>query len=260
MDNNLGKSVVFITGTFIGNNCWDEWKEYFQGAGYKCMAPAWPYKNASPEELRNRHPDSAVASNRLADLTEHFARIIGALPEKPIMIGHSLGGLIVQLLLQRGLGAAGIAMHSFPTGVCGSKFAFLKALWRTMVFFTSAQKTYMISYRRWKQTIANGMTCEEQKALFYKYAIPESKLIVRDAFRPTEKIHFDKEHAPLLFISGGCDQVISPSMNFDNYINYETSTSITDYKDFKGRNHLVFGHPAWREEADFILHWLQGIE
>lgn len=260
MKNTLTKSVVFIPGTFIGNNCWDEWKTYFEGKGYRCMAPPWPYKDALPEELRNRHPDSAVASNRLADLTAYYAKIVNALPEKPIMIGHSLGGLIVQLLLQRGCGMAGIAMHSFPaTGVCGSKFSFLKALWRAMVFFTSPQKTYMISYRRWKHTIANGMTCEEQKELFYKYAIPESKLIVRDAFKPTEKIHFEKAHPPLLFVSGGCDQIISASMNFDNYRNYETSSSITDYKDFKGSNHLVFGHPAWREEADFIIHWLQGI-
>src|SRR5688572_23641949 len=116
MENNLAKSVVFITGTFFGNNCWDEWQTYFEGKGYRCIAPAWPYKNASPEELRNGHPDSAIALNRLGGLTDYFADIVNALLEKPIMIGHSLGGLIVQLLLQRECAAAGVAIHSFPPG------------------------------------------------------------------------------------------------------------------------------------------------
>src|SRR5712664_1100928 len=157
MTRSLSGSVVFITGTFLGNNCWDEWKLYFQSKGYKCIAPAWPYKDASPEELRNRHPDAAIASNRLTALTDHFAAIISALPEKPILIGHSFGGLIVQLLLQRGLGAAGVAIHSFPPrGVSRCTFSFLKAWWEAMGLFSSGRKTYQVSFRKWKDGIANG--------------------------------------------------------------------------------------------------------
>ena len=260
MANISTKSIVFITGTFIGSNCWDEWKTYFEDKGYKCLAPAWPHKEASPEELRNRHPDPAIASTRLNTLTDYFAGIVNALPEKPIMIGHSLGGLIVQLLLQRGFGIAGVAMHSFPpAGVRVSKFQLLRTLWRTMDFFTSRQETYMISFKRWRHTIANGMTCDEQKESFYKYATPESKLVIRDAFKCASKIHFDKKHLPLLFISGSCDRLTSPSLNFNNYSRYKTSDSITEYKEYKGRNHLVFGHPAWRDEANLILNWLQRI-
>src|SRR4030095_9681345 len=123
------KWIVFITGAFIGNNCWDEWKLFFESRGYLCKAPAWPNKLASPEELRNRHPDSAIASNRLNGLTEYFAEIVNATPEKPILIGHSLGGLIVELLLQRGFGLAGIAVHSFPSsGVIGFNLRLLRAV------------------------------------------------------------------------------------------------------------------------------------
>ncbi len=261
MTNQVAKSIVFITGTFIGHNCWDEWKIYFESKGFKCVVPAWPNKNASPEELRNRHPDPAIASNRLDELTNYFAGIINTSPEKPILIGHSLGGLIVQLLIQRGVGSAGVAIHSFPPrGVNASKFSFLKAVWGAIGFFTSAQKTYMISFRKWKRTIANGMTCDEQKQLFYKYAVPESKLIIRDAFKSVPMIDYKKNYAPLLFISGSRDKIIPASLNFDNYEKYKLSNSIMDYKDFKDRNHLVFGHPAWKEEADFILYWLQGIK
>jgi len=255
------KSVVFITGTFLGNNCWDEWKLYFESNGYKCIAPAWPYKDASPEELRNRHPNTPIALNRLDNLIDYFATITNTLPEKPILIGHSLGGLIVQLLLQSGLAVAGVAIHSFPPKrITTFKFSFLKAWWKAMGFFTFTKGTCMISFKRWKYTIANGMTCEQQKQLFYKYAIPESKLIIRDTFTSVAKINFNNEHPPLLFTGGGQDQIIPASLNYNNYKKYTIGNSITDYKEFKNHNHLVFGSQEWKKDADFILYWLEGIK
>jgi pimeloyl-ACP methyl ester carboxylesterase len=257
----LPKSIVFITGAFIGNNCWDEWISYFESKGYHCIAPAWPYKNAQPEALRNRHPDAGIASNRLADLTDYFAAIVLASPEQPILIGHSVGGLVLQVLLNRGLGAAGVAIHSFPPhGVCTYRFSFIESIWETMSFFTSARKTYMVSFQKWKYAFANGMPYELQKELFYKYATPESKLVVRDAFEWVAKINFQKPHAPLLFISGSKDRMVPALLNFCNYEAYPTGVSITVYKSFKGHNHLVFGHPAWIEDAAYILDWLRGMK
>jgi pimeloyl-ACP methyl ester carboxylesterase len=259
MANVLSKSVVFITGTFIGNNCWDEWKLYFENKGYRCIAPAWPYKNASPQELRNRHPDNAIASNRLNALVDYFKDKVDTLPEPSIVIGHSLGGLIVQLLLQRGVGSAGVAIHSFPPPGTGLfTFSLLNGLWGAMGFFTATQKTYMISFKTWKHTVANGMSCEQQKQSFYKYAVPESKQVTRDTFKHAAKINFKQPHAPLLLVSGSDDRVIPASHNYKNYKKYKRSHSIVVYKEFNG-NHLVFEHPAWKENADFILNWLQEI-
>jgi pimeloyl-ACP methyl ester carboxylesterase len=257
----LPKSIVFITGTFIGNNCWDEWKIYFESKGYNCLAPAWPHKDASPEELRNEHPEALIASNRLVTITGFFATIVNALPEKPILIGHSLGGLIVQLLIQRGLGAAGVAIHSFPpAGINTFRFAFVKTMWEAMAFFTSPQKTYMLSFRKWKRSFANGISCEQQKELYYKYAIPESKGIIRDAFKCKATINFKNPHVPLLFTSGSRDRIIPSELTYVNCKRYKSDNSVTGYKDFKDHNHLVFDPPVLTEEAEFILTWLQSIK
>jgi pimeloyl-ACP methyl ester carboxylesterase len=251
-------SVVFITGAFISNNCWDEWISYFESKGYECIAPPWPYKDAPAEELRNRPATDPIASNTITSLTDHFADRISVLPEKPVLIGHSSGGLIVQLLLQRGLGSAGVAIHSFPPrGVNRFRISFVKAVWEAMMLFTSNRKTYMVSFRKWKHAIANGITCEQQKELYYKYAIPESKRIIRDIFKCSIAIDFGKTRAPLLFTSGTNDKLIPSSINYSNYKRYATGNSLTGYKEFKGHNHLVFGGAGWREEADFILYWLQ---
>jgi len=257
----LANSVVFITGTFISNNCWDDWISYFESEGYKCIAPAWPYKNAPAEELRNRPADDPIVSNTIGSLTEHFTTIIKGLPEKPILIGHSLGGLVAQLILQRGLCAAAIAMHSFPpSGISSLRFSFRKAVWRAMALFSSAKKTYLMPFTTWRYTIVNGMEYEQQKESYYLYAIPESKKIIREAFKCVAKIDFKKPHAPLLFISGSNDKLIPAPLNYFNYKRYTFGDSVIDYKEFHSHTHLVFGDPAWRKEADHIHHWLQELK
>ena len=261
MPNNFQKSVVFITGTFISNNCWKEWISYFEKEGYKCIAPAWPFKDASAEELRNRPATDPIALNTLTSLLEHFTEVIKELPEKPILIGHSLGGLIVQLLLQKKLGVAGVAIHSFPPkGINRFWLSFLKAIWEAMVLFSSSKKTYLMSFNKWRYTLANAMNYEQQKELYYMYAIPESKKVIREAFNCVARIDFDKPHAPLMLTSGGNDKLIPASLSYSNYKKYSMTNSVTDYVEFKTHTHLVFGVASWKYEADVALHWLQGLE
>jgi pimeloyl-ACP methyl ester carboxylesterase len=257
----FANSIVFITGAFIGNNCWDEWIEYFEKEGYNCIAPPWPFKVASAEELRNRRDDDAIASNTISSVTDHFKGIIKSLPEKPILVGHSLGGLIVQLLLQEGLGSAGVAIHSFPpSGVNSFRFSFITAIWETMMLFTSTRKTYMISFRKWRSSIANGNSYEEQKQLYYRYAIPESKKIIRDIYRCSTRIDFSKIRPPILFTSGSSDKLVPASLNYWNYKQYATVDSPAGYTEFNNHNHLVFGQPGWKEEAESVLCWLRDLK
>ena len=257
MTNQKSQKVLFITGAFVSNVCWDEWRKYFESRGFETFAPPWPHKDAPAEELRNRHPDNLVASNRLGPLTDYYANLSKQFPEKPILIGHSIGGLIVQLLLQRGLGALGIAIHSVPPqGVFTFKFSFFKAGWKALGFFTPTSKTYLISFKEWSYAFTNGMSCEDQKSSYYEFAIPESKLVVRDTITDAAKINFKNPHAPLLLISGSDDNTIPASLNYSNFKKYKDDGSATEYKEFPGRNHFVLGQSGWRETADYILQWI----
>ena len=260
MGKNQSKTVVFITGAFVHHSCWEEWRSYFESKGYQTIAPPWPYKNVSAETLRNSHPNKEIASNRLAALTNYYDNIIRQLPEKPILIGHSIGGLIVQLLLQRGLGFSGVAIHSVPPqGIITFKFSFLKAGWGPLGFFTPVKKSFLMSFSQWQYAFTNGTDCDAQKEAYYKFAIPESKLIVRDTITKAAKINFENPHAPLLLTSGSDDHTIPASLNYANYIKYNNYNSVTDYKEFKGRNHFVLGQPTWKEDAGYILNWIGGL-
>ena len=96
------KSIVFVTGAFVSNSCWDEWRIYFESKGYSTIAPAWPFKNGTAAELRARQPnDTDLAALTLTELVDHYANIVKSFPKKPIVIGHSLGGMITQIICGR---------------------------------------------------------------------------------------------------------------------------------------------------------------
>lgn len=252
------KTIVFITGAFVSRHGWRAWQSYFESKGYKTIAPAWPHKDASAAELRNRQPnDTALASLTLTELIDHYAAIVKALPEKPILIGHSLGGMITQILLNRDLAEAGIAIHPAPPlGVFPYEFSFLKAGWKALGLFTSTKKTYLMSFKDWQYAFVNGMTLEAQKKAYEENTIPESKTVARGALTGAAKIDYEKPHAPLLITSGDTDTIIPAHLNYRNYKKYKQNGSVLDYKEFKGRNHFVVGLPTWKEDADYILEWI----
>ena len=255
------RTVLFITGAFVSNKGWDDWKAYFESRGFTTYAPSWPHKDAPVEILRSRHPDKALASLRFDELVNYFAEFAQQLPEKPILIGHSTGGLIAQLLHQRGLGVAAIAYHSVPPkGVLTSKFSFIKSVFPAFGLFRSANKTYMMSFKQWQYAFTNGMSLEDQEDSFEKNTVPESRRVARGAIGKAAKIHFNKPHPPLLFISGSDDHIMPASLNRKNFRKYKNTGSITEYKEFAGRNHFALGQPTWKEDADYMLEWIQKIE
>ena len=260
MNNKIASSVFFITGAFVHNSCWDEWRKYFEANGFKTSAPSWPHKNAPAEVLRNRQPDAAIASNRLDAITQYFADTIKEMNEQPVLIGHSIGGLIVQLLLQQGIGAAGVAIHPVaPQGIITFKLSFLKAGWGALGFFTSTRRSYLMPFTSWQYGFTNGMKADEQKDGYYRYAIPESKLIVRDTISKAAHVDYKSKTAPLLITSGSTDRTIPASLNYSNYKKYRNNSSLTEYKEFPGRNHFVFAQQSWKEDAAYILNWLSRL-
>lgn len=254
------QTILFVTGAFVTNLGWKEWQEYFESKGYNTLAPAWPYKNGTAKELRDRQPnDTDLAALTLDELVDHYANIAKSLPEKPIAIGHSLGGLITQILVNRDLVVAGAVLHPVPPlGVFPYEFSFLKAGWKSLGLFTSLKKTYLMSFKDWQYAFVNDMSLEEQQKAYDENTIPESKTVARGGLTSAAKVDFDKPHPPLLIVAGSKDNIIPAHLNMRNYKRYaKDNGSVTDYKEFEGRNHFVVGLPTWKENATYIYDWLQ---
>lgn len=252
------KTIVFVTGAFVTHLGWDPWKAYFESKGYKTIAPPWPFKDGTPEELRKRQPnDTGLAALTLSEVIDNYIKIIKSLPEKPIVIGHSLGGLMTQIIVNRDHAAAGIAIHPVPPlGVFPYEFSFLKAGWKSLGLFTSLKKTYLMSFKDWQYAFVNGMTLKDQQLAYEQNTIPESKTVARGGLTKAAAVDFAKPHVPLLIMSGSEDNIIPAHLNFRNYKKYVKNGSVLDYKEFAGRNHYVVGLPTWKENADYILEWI----
>lgn len=253
------KTILFVTGAFVTHHCWDEWKVYFEDRGYTTLAPAWPFKDATAAELRARQPhDTDLAHLTLAELVDHYANIAKGLPEKPIIIGHSLGGLITQILLNRGLAAAAVAIHSVPPqGIIPYEFSFLKSTWGALGLFTSLDETYLMPFDTWQYAFVNEMPLQEQQKAYDLFTAPESKRVARGGLTSAAAVDFDKPHAPLLLTSGSLDNIIPAHLNHRNYERYKKNGSVLEYKEFPGRNHHVLAQAGWESDADYILNWIK---
>lgn len=254
------KTIFFVHGNFVNYQCWDLWVNHYQKKGYTCVASSFPLRDKPVEELRKIHPDPKLGALAIGEVLEHLTNEINKLKEKPIIIGHSFGGLLTQLLINKGLGAAGVAIDSVPPlGVITTKFSFIRSLWPIVNPFHPASRPYLMSFEHFQYTFTNGQPLEEQKQAYDAYVVPESVRLSRGALSGKASVDFKKPHVPLLLIGGEIDHIMPASLNRSNFNRYKASApSVTDYKEFPGRNHFtVIGGKGWDEVADYALNWVE---
>jgi len=237
---------------------WDKWVEYFAAKGYKCIAPAYPFHEGEPEKLRN-NISPELASLTLRKVTDAIKKEISKLNEPPIAIGHSMGGLITQMLVAEGLVKAGVCIDSAPpAGVVSIKWSFLKSN-LPVINPLKGNSVFMTSREHFHYTFCNTISRAESDKAYEQFVVPESRNIPRSSGKQG-KIDFAKPHAPLLIIAGEKDNIIPHSLNEKNWKGYKDKSSITDFKMFANRGHFICGQPGWEEVADYTFSWLSNIK
>ncbi len=252
------RPIVFIHGMFMTSLCWEHWLVRFQGLVRDVWAPEWPRRTASVEELRARHPDPALGNLGLVEVLESHSALIAEMPEPPVLIGHSMGGLVVQLLLAQGQGAAGVAIDSAPPqGVFTADWSFLKSNWPMITPFHDKHDPRMISFEDFAYAFANALPEPQQRSFYDRYAVPESRLVPEQSLTRVAHVDFDAPHAPLLLIAGSRDHIIPPDLNKTNAEKYRDPGSVTDFREFDGRDHMTIVEDGWEQVADFVAEWLE---
>jgi len=250
-------TVLFIHGMYLTPIVWNEWENYFQDLGYTTFSPAWPLHDLSVEELNNLHPRAELGALTLSEVVDHYRKIIAGLDEKPIVVGHSMGGLITQKLLQEGLIAAGIVIDSAPPqGVISAEPNFLQANWPHLNPLLSISEPTRMTPSEFGFAFTNGMSPAEQEAAYNNYAVPESRRIGRAPITPEAAIDDIAARAPLLIIASGQDNIVTASLNYLNFIKYRNTPAITDFKQFPDRNHWTITAAGWGAVADYVQNWI----
>jgi pimeloyl-ACP methyl ester carboxylesterase len=255
------RTIVFIHGMYMTPLCWEHWLDYFHARSYLCVAPGWPGRDKPVEALRESHPDPELGQLTLSRIIEHYADLIRTMGEKPILIGHSMGGLVVQLLLQKELAAAGVAIDSAPPqGVITAQWAFIRSNLPHINPFADQRKPIWMSLERFGYAFANTLTPEEQQAAYDRYVVPESRRVPAGALTRLAGIDFRRAHVPLLLVAGSNDHLIPAALNRTNWNRYKRAPSITDFKEFAGRAHFIIGQAGWQEVAEYAAGWLEDME
>ena len=255
-------TIVLIHGLWMTPRSWEHWVPYYEAKGYRVLTPTYPGFEVEVEALRE--DPSPIASLTVPETVAHLASVITELERPPIVMGHSFGGTLTQLLLDRGCGAAGVAINSAPTeGVRVSPLSQIKSLFPALKSPANRHKAFGFTPEEFHYAFTNTLSEEDSAQVYERYHIPAPGnwiwaygLIAN--FKPghqeTWVNYRNDSRAPLLFIAGGADHIMPPSVNESNWKHYKSNT-ITEYHEFPGRSHWTCGEDGWEAVADYALEW-----
>lgn len=253
----MSKTIMLIHGAWLNAHGWETWKPYYEAKGFTVVAPSWPYDDRAPADLR-ASPDPKLGSLGHKQTIDHYDALVRALPEKPYLIGHSFGGVLVQHLLNRGLGAAGVAIDPAPTpGVALGPHAIVSALPVLGDLFSDGKVKHMTKEffkTRFAQTLPEAMKDDH----YERYIVPTpAKMYWDGVLRPIAINWTNPARPPLLLIAGGKDLIADASMTRAIFNKQKAAPSPTDYFEYPARSHWTCAEPGWEAVADKALEFCQ---
>jgi len=255
--------VVFIHGLWLLASSWDRWKDLFEAAGFAPVAPQWP---DDPESVAvaNAHPE-VFARKTVGQIADHLAEVIGQLSEKPIVIGHSFGGLLTQIMAGRGLSRASVAIDPGPfRGVLPLPFSALKAASPVIANPRNRGRAVPLTLGQFRFAFANAVSESEAKELYESYAVPGSGVpLFQAAFaniNPWTEAKVNRrtlDRGPLLIIDGERDNTLPLSMARAAYKLQKKNEGVTEFVIIPNRGHSLVIDSGWREVADTALNFVR---
>jgi pimeloyl-ACP methyl ester carboxylesterase len=261
----MSRTIVFIHGGWVTPACWAPFVSFFEARGYECLAPAWPGKDRSVEAIRA--DPSPLAGLGIGEVVDYYDRIVSSLDTPPILVGHSFGGLFVQLLLDRGLGAAGIAIDSAPPkGIFAFDPSALLSVGRVLLIPFAWRRVVNWSFTEFRYAFVHTLSLDEARAIWDAQIVPDSGrpffqvgLSMFDRSSPTRVDFANPNRAPLLLISGDADRAMTPAIVHRMYRAHRASPARTDLRSFPGRTHWLIAQDGWEEVAQACLDWIESL-
>jgi non-heme chloroperoxidase len=255
--------AVFVHGLWLLPSSWDRWAAVFDEAGYAALAPGWP---DDPETVAEANANPEVFANKtVGDVADHFAEVIGKLDRKPIVIGHSFGGLLAQILAGRGLSTAPVAIDPAPfRGVLPLPVSALRSASPVLTNPANRHRAVPLTYEQFRYGFANAVSEDEARQLYDAFAVPAPGAPLVQAatanFNPWTEAKVDKknpERGPLLIISGEKDHTVPWAIANASFKKQKKNKGVTEIVEISGRGHALTIDSGWREVADTALEFVR---
>lgn len=252
----MSKTIVLIHGAWLTPNCWDSFRGRYEALGYRVLAPPWPLQDRAIDQLREA-PHRQLGTLTVGRIVDHYQTLIRALPEPPILMGHGFGGLFVEMLVNRGAAAAGVAICPAPArGIVSTPVALLGAL-PALLTWQGWNRTVNLSFSQFSRRFVATLSPTEQRAAYERHVVPApGRLFYQALFGGGNSVDFAQaDRAPLLLLGAELDRLVPVSMVQAAYEKYSASDTLTEFKTYPQRTHFLISMPGWEEVADHALKW-----
>ncbi|HEX3905381.1 MAG TPA: alpha/beta hydrolase [Polyangia bacterium] len=262
--NETGRTpVVFIHGLWLLPSSWDRWAALFEEAGFTALTPGWPDDPETVAEA-NAHPE-VMAMKTVGQVADHFSEIARKLSRRPVVLGHSFGGLLAQILAGRGLSAATVAIDPAPfRGVLPLPFSALKSAWPVLGNPANRKRAIPLTYEQFRYAFANAVPEIEAQELYETYAVPAAGAPLFQAaaanLNPWTEVKVDTENperGPLLIVSGQKDHTVPWSIANASFKQQQKNSGTTEIVEIANRGHALTIDSGWREVADTALKFVR---
>ena len=255
--------AVFIHGLWLLPSSWDRWAALFEEAGYSAVQPGWPDDPDSVAEARS-HPE-VMARKSVGQVADHIATVVRRLTRKPVVIGHSFGGLLTQILAGRGLSAASVAIDPAPfRGVLPLPFSALKSASPVLLNPANHGRAVMLTLEQFRYGWANALSEAEGKELWEAFHVPGPGMPIFQAamanLNPWTEVRVDTTNpgrGPLLIIEGDKDHTVPQAIAKASFKRQQKNGGVTEYQVIANRGHSLVIDGGWREVAETALAFVK---
>jgi pimeloyl-ACP methyl ester carboxylesterase len=261
----MAPPIVLIHGLWMTPLSWEHWVARCEAAGHRVLAPAWPGMDRDVDALR-RDP-APFARLGVTEIADHYDAIIRDLDVPPIVIGHSFGGLVTQILLGRGLGRAGVAIDPAPAkGIQRLPLSTLRVAAPVLRDSRNRRRAVMLTPKQFHYAFTNTLSRADSDAVYERYAVPgPGRPLFQGAtanFTPHAATRVDVRNdtrAPLLLVAGGRDHIVPAAVTRSNLRLYRHSSAVSELKTYPDRSHYTVGEPGWEDVCDHALAWASSM-
>lgn len=256
----MTETIVMIHGMWNGPWIWGRYRKFFAQRGYRCIAPTLRFHDLAPNEA----PNPRLGTTSLLDYAEDLQREIHKLELTPILMGHSMGGLLAQILASRGLGKSLVLLNpAAPSGIMALELSVIRSFWSILTKWGFWRKPMRQTFEEAIYSIMHLLSAEEQKELFERFVYESGRAAAEIGFwfldlKRAARVDESKITCPVLIVAGSEDR-ITPAKVTQKVVTKYNCVPVSTYREFPGHAHWLIGEPGWQEIAEYVFRWLKRV-